>query len=184
MNAKPVDEFYRVPFSSAEALATIASLRALDALVATGAVETEIEPGILASAAARIAAEVPEFLFDQANILSASLSRALLTGLRAEVLGARDEEARGDPPFPVRRTRRLLEDAFERAVPVEIEYFVQSRREWTTRHIEISDIFERDDSWYVAGHCELRGDFRQFRLDHIRSVRVLDEDAVPDPFAE
>ena len=177
-----MDEFYRVPLTSSEALATLAVLRALDALLASGALpDSEIEPGILASAAERIAAEVPEFLGGRAEALCGSLVHDMLTELRPD--GRAEDEDRVEPPFPVRRTRRLLEDAFERERPVEIEYFVQSRKQWTTRRVQISDVFRRDDAWYLSGHCEMRGDFRQFRLDHIRSVRVFDEDAaVPDPF--
>lgn len=34
--------------------------------------------------------------------------------------------------------------------------------------------------WMVAGWCELRGDFRSFRLDRILGLEVLDERFVPD----
>jgi predicted DNA-binding transcriptional regulator YafY len=87
----------------------------------------------------------------------------------------------------VGRTRRLLEDANDPRLPVEIEYFVASRNEWTARRVEIADVYAQNDTWYVSGHCGLRGDFRQFRLDHIRAVRVLDgedDEGMPDPFAE
>lgn len=178
-----MDEFYRVPLSSSEALATLAVLRALDALITSGALpETQIAPGILASASERIASETPEFLSDQAHALSGSLAHALMTELRG---GEADDAERTEPPFPVRRTRRLLEDAEERELPVEIEYFVASRNEWTIRRVSISDVSKRDDTWYLSGQCGLRGDYRRFRLDHIRSVRVLDaEDDVSDPFAD
>lgn len=177
-------DFYRVPLTSAEVLATLAALRALDALIAAGAVATDIAPGILASAADRIAAEVPEFVADQTRTLSAALEQALLATREADEAEP-ENAARDDPPFATRRTRRLLEDAFERDVPVEIEYFVQSRREWTSRRLAISDVYERERTWYVSGQCELRGDFRQFRLDHIRSVHALDEPREEhDPFSD
>ena len=178
-----MDAYYRVPLTSAEALAAMATLRAVDALIDAGVLDTQIEPGILRSAADRIAGEVPDFLADQAEALSGSLAPALLAGSRAS--GAEEEGPRDVPPFPIRRTRGLLEDAFEQETAVEIEYFVQSRGEWTARRLQISDVYERDDTWYVSGHCELRGDFRQFKLDHIRSVRLLEQDAeVRDPFTE
>ncbi len=176
-----MDEYYRAPLTSAEALAAMAVLRAVDALIEAGAVETGIEPGILRSAADRVAGEVPEFVADQARALAGPVAHGLL----ASAGGAPDDGGRDEPPFPTRRTRRLLEGAFEEDTPVEIEYFVQSRGEWTTRRLLISDVYEREGAWYVSGHCELRGDFRQFRLDHIRSVRVLEEDApAGDPFRE
>ena len=179
-----MDEFYRVPLSSAEALATLAALRALDALEKAGALDSEIEPGILESAAARVADEVPDFVEGQA----AGLARALVEALRAAAPGggeAQDAWDRDEPPFPVARSRRLLRDAAERELPVEIEYFVTRRREWTARRVDISDVFERDGTWYVSGHCGLRADHRLFRLDHIRSVRLLDAgELLADPFEE
>lgn len=183
-----MDEFYRVPLSSAEALATVAALRALDALVDSGAVDDPalaLAPGILASAAERIAAELPEFLADQATALSGTIAHALMTAERIAGVDDEEGEARDTPPFPIRRTRRLLEDAYENATPVEIEYFVASRKQWTHRRVDISDVYEKNGIVYLTGECGLRGDFRQFRIDHIRSVRVLDdEDAAPerDPF--
>jgi predicted DNA-binding transcriptional regulator YafY len=183
-----MDEFYRVPFSSAEVLATLAAVRVLEALAERDvAGAAPVEPGVLESAAERMAAEVPDFVADQA----AELARTVLAALARARFGVAEEaddseESGGDaPPFPVRRTRRLLEDAFEHDTPVEIEYFVASRGQWTTRRLEISDVYEQNGGWYVSGHCGLRDDFRQFRLDHIRSVRTLDEaQNARNPFVE
>ena len=179
-----MDEFYRVPLSSAEALATLAALRALDALEKAGALDSEIEPGILENAAARIADEVPDFVEGQAARLTRSLGEALRAMAPS---GEAEDDAwdRDEPPFPFARTRRLLRDASERELPVEIEYYVAKRREWTARRLDISDVFERDGTWYVSGHCGLRDDHRLFRLDHIRSVRLLDAgELIADPFEE
>jgi predicted DNA-binding transcriptional regulator YafY len=68
---------------------------------------------------------------------------------------------------------------------VEIEYYVASRREWTTRDVAISDVYKKNEEWYLSGQCGLRQEYRHFKLDHIRAVRLLNgEDDVPDPFAE
>ena len=89
------------------------------------------------------------------------------------------------PPFPIRRNRRLLEDAYEERQPVEIEYYVAGRKEWTHRRVDISSVHAQNGTWYLSGQCGLRNDHRQFRLDHIRSVRVLDDaNNMPDPFTE
>ena len=177
------DAFYRVPLSSGEALATLALLRAVDGLLASGALhETDIEPGILGSAADRLADEVPEFVAARADAIARSLARALRTDIAP---AAEDTDTPDAPPFPIRRTRRLLEDAHEQHLPVEIEYFVSGRKEWTARRVDISSIYEQNGTWYLSGQCGLRSDHRQFRLDHIRSVRVLDdEEAAGDPFTE
>ena len=179
---KEADAFYRVPLSSGEALATLALLRAVDGLLTSGVLhETDLEPNILASAAERIADEVPEFVAVRAEVIAGSLARALRTDLTP---AAEDRDTPDAPPFPIRRTRRLLEDAYEQHLPVEIEYFVSGRKEWTLRRVDISSVYEQNGTWYLSGQCGLRSDHRQFRLDHIRSVRVLDEEAaVPDPFS-
>lgn len=178
----PPEERYRVSLTSAEVLAAIAALRALDALITTGAIEIQIAPGILASAAGRMATEVPEFVADQAAALSKTVTAALSAG-RAE--GEADEDTHdqeGLPVFPIGSTRRLLEDAWDRDVPVEIEYFSASREAWTTRRVAIDAVYENEGNGYLSGHCGLRDDHRLFRLDRIRSVRVLD--AGSDPFTD
>lgn len=184
-----MDEFYRVPLSSAEALATLAVLRALHGLAgeggggAAGILDTDIAPDVLESAAERIAAEVPEFVAAQADRLAGTLAHALV--VNAAEITENTGDQRTEPPFPIGRTRRLLEDAFERRAPVEIEYYVQSRREWTARRVEITDVHERGGSWYLSGQCGMRGDFRRFRLENIRAIRVLDaedEDGETNPF--
>lgn len=185
---------YRVPLTTGEALATFASLRALHRLLAGHGIIADLDPGILENAAAQIAGELPEFAVDHGERLASSLAAALAEALMAEgeaksgtleLEKAAEEESQ--PPFPIGRTRRLLEDAFERGRAAEIEYFVASRNEWTTRRVEISDVYEAEGTWYLSGYCRLRDDFRHFRLDHVRTVRVLDdEDAegAPDPFKE
>jgi len=180
------DAFYHVHFSSGEALAALAVLRALDQVTANGPLtETDIEPGILTSAAERLADELPDFVVGRADRLAAALTRTL----REAVAGSpdsEDAETRDVPPFPIRRNRRLLEDAYEERQPVEIEYYVSGRKEWTHRRVDISSVHAQNGTWYLSGQCGLRNDHRQFRLDHIRSVRILgdeDEDAT-DPFTE
>lgn len=176
--------YYRVSLSSGEALATLAVLRALDQ--ATGSArlftETDIEPGILANAADRLAGELPEFTVVKADRLAAALVRTLREAAGTD---ERDDETRETPPFPIRRTRRLLEDAYEENQPVEIEYYVAGRKEWTHRRVDISSVYEQSGTWYLSGQCGLRNDHRQFRLDHIRAVRVLDDplESALDPFA-
>jgi hypothetical protein len=184
-----MEEFYRVPFTSGEALVVLATLKAVARLTdaARGGVDTDLEPGILPSALERFTEEVPEYLAGQADRLAGAVERSFREALAAGngMAGGSDEEERTAPPFPIGRSRRLLEDAFDRRVPVEIEYFVRSRNEWTTRRVDITDVYDDKGAWLLAGRCGMRDDYRQFRLDHIRAVRVLDgDDGVPDPFDE
>lgn len=176
---------YRVSLSSGEALATVAVLRALHGLLAGSDILSDIDPGILESAADRIAEELPEFMGPQSDRLAAALAITLIESNIAAGDAAREEYSRREPPFPIARNRRLLEDAFEQGKTAEIEYYVASRREWTTRDVAISDVYKKNDEWYLSGQCGLRGEYRHFKLDHIRAVRVLDEESdVLDPFEE
>lgn len=185
-----MDEFYRIPLTSGEALATLATLKALSKSTDASGIDIDLEPGILASAVERIEAELPEYVVEQAERLSLSLAASLGSG-NSGAFGEEIFNETTEPPFPIGRTRRLLQDAFDRDRQVEIEYFVRSRKEWTTRHVDIMGVHEDDGVWHLRGHCRLRGDCRQFRLDHIRAVRVLDtgeendtgHDA-PDPFRD
>ena len=178
-----MDEFYRAPLSSAEAKATLAALHVLETLLEKSEVVSDIAPEILVSARKRVEAEVPDFVTEQA----ARLGQSLFSDFRE---AWRDIEDAGggetdEPPFPIRRTLRLLQDARDRDAPVEIEYYVRSRDEWTTRRISEVNVVEQNTGVFLQGECGLRGDFRQFRLDHIRSVRVLDDiKDLPDPFTE
>ena len=190
-----MDEFYRVPLSSGEALATLATLKAVAALAGadSGGADTLLEPGILESAIARLEAELPEYAHGEAEKRAGTLAAAL-----AERFGGMMEagENDGEPPFPVGRTRRALDAAWRRGMPVEIEYFVRSRGEWTTRRVDIVNLYEDDKgAWILAGQCGTRNDFRNFRLEFIRRVRVLEDtvnetddgetdegDDLPDPF--
>jgi predicted DNA-binding transcriptional regulator YafY len=189
-----IEEFYRIPLTTGEALATLASLKALlhlaDTLDNEDGTNSVLETGILESAISRLENEMPDFAVGQAERLSGSLAAGLRqAGLGASEAGYNGQADRSEPPFYTKRTRRLLEEAQERSVPVEIEYYVRSREEWTTRPIDIMDVYEEDEGdWYLRGHCRLRNDTRQFRLDHIRAVRVLedadDSDDLPNPFME
>ncbi|MES2463180.1 MAG: WYL domain-containing protein [Armatimonadota bacterium] len=177
------DEFYRVSLSSGEALATLAALRALHALLDSDETTWDIDPGILESAADRIAADLPEFMAPQADRLAAAVAQALVENKLGFGGGNEEQSDRTEPPFPIARNRRLLTDAFEQGKDVEIEYYVASRREWTTRDVAISDVYKKNEEWYLSGQCGLRQEYRHFKLDHVRAVRVLnEEDEVPDPF--
>ena len=51
----------------------------------------------------------------------------------------------------------------------------------TTRTIRPLGLFFWGQKWTLAAWCELRGDFRDFRIDRIRETRVLDEAFVDEP---
>ena len=51
----------------------------------------------------------------------------------------------------------------------------------TERHVRPLGLFFWGRTWSVTGWCELRDDFRDFRLDRIRDLRVLPEKWDPEP---
>ncbi|MBC8140114.1 MAG: WYL domain-containing protein [Armatimonadetes bacterium] len=169
-----MDDYYRVPLSTAEATVTVAVLRAVCALLQEPGVSSDIAPETLESAAARIEAEIPDFL-----AVSAEKLRPLLTEALAQAnFVAGDSDTEGTSPLPLRigRTRRLLGQAERSTGIAEIEYFVTSRNEWTTRRVQISDVYENEGGWYLEGECMLRRDHRMFKLEHIRAVRIVQDD--------
>jgi len=180
-----MDDFYRVPLSTAEAVVTVAALRVVCALLQEPGVTSDVSPELLESAAARITAEIPEFMGITAEKLRPLLDDALT---QANFSGT-DSDIEGTPPtLPLRigRTRRLLEQAERTTGIAEIEYFVASRNEWTTRRVQIEDIYEGESGWYLEGECLLRRDHRMFKLENIRAVRVVKGDGEEDwdPFDE
>ena len=185
-----MDDFYRVPLSTAEAIATAATLRLVGDLLQRDGVVSEVPPEIWESAASRIEAEMPEFFQGRVQQLRENLETMLSTSNFSPQNSDNVTNA-GYPPFPIKPSRRLLETIKRVSRIAEIEYYVASRNEWTVRRVEIEDVYEDDRGTYLAGRCSLRNDYRQFRLDHIRSVRpvprgggenVNDEDDLPDPF--
>lgn len=175
-----MDEFYRVPLSSGEALATLAALRALRTLTkGEEGILTDVDTQIWETAADRVAEALPDFVSVQADRLGAALAAALREGFQTQTKAFSLVE-REKPPLPIQRTRVILENAQLRDRPVEIHYYVKSREEWTTRRVDDVEVYEDGDSWYLAGHCGLRDEHRLFRLDHIGAVRIIG-DARKDP---
>jgi proteasome accessory factor C len=58
---------------------------------------------------------------------------------------------------------------------LDIEYWTESRGTITERTMEPHMLVNARDAWYVVAYCRRAEDQRTFRLDRIRSARVLDE---------
>lgn len=169
-----MDEFYRVPLSTAEATVAVAALRVLCAALQDDGVVSDIAPEVLESAAARIEAELPEFLHPQSERLRTRLCEILAD---TNFLPASDDQDAGrTAPSSIARSRRLLQHAQRTSGLAEIEYYVAKRNEWTVRRVLIDDVYETGNGWYLSGECQLRRDHRLFRLEHIRAVRPIEAD--------
>ncbi len=175
-----MDEFYRIRLTTAEALATLTVVKAMGALLSAKS-DTTLPAGMLDEAAARFAEELPEFAVNESERLAAALAIDVVDALRSEM--GNSGSPLDEPPFPTGENRLALMGALEKRQPVEIEYYVRSRNEWSRRNVDIQNVYVSGDAWFVSGHCRLRDEFRLFRIDHIRSVRALDEDD-SDPFSE
>jgi predicted DNA-binding transcriptional regulator YafY len=73
--------------------------------------------------------------------------------------------------------RRLvtLRQAIKHKQVIDITYHSYSRDEVTQRQVEPYELIYGGNSWYVRGHCRLRQDTREFRLDRIEELHLLDE---------
>lgn len=177
--------FYRVPLSTAEAEATLATLRAVADLLTS--LENEenplasplnalrLTPALLRSAAERITDEVPDFLPARADKEAALLAACLTTNSASSAMDSK---------------RQQLERALAAQIPVEIEYYVPSRGETTCRTVDVRGVYDESGGAYLSGYCHLRQEQRLFKLENVRVVRLVSRDSGTvageqwaDPFA-
>jgi proteasome accessory factor C len=57
---------------------------------------------------------------------------------------------------------------------VELDYFTSSRNQTELRRVQPHELFSHRGQWYLQGHCLTRGDVRLFRLDRIKSLKLLE----------
>lgn len=58
---------------------------------------------------------------------------------------------------------------------LQIEYFSLYNNEQSSRKVEPIGLCYISGNWHLIAYCRLRKDFRDFRADRIRSLRLLDE---------
>lgn len=68
-----------------------------------------------------------------------------------------------------------LRQAIRQQQVIDVTYHSYTRDEVTQRQIEPYELIYGGGSWYVRGHCRLRQDTREFRLDRIDTLQMLDE---------
>lgn len=68
-----------------------------------------------------------------------------------------------------------LEKGLRRNKVVEIKYFSLYKNEETTRKVNPHSIIFKRHAWYLIAFCQLRNDFRTFRIDRIKHSRLTDE---------
>jgi len=62
---------------------------------------------------------------------------------------------------------------------VKIAYFAQYNKQHTTRKIEPLGLIYYVNAWHLIAWCRLRGDYRNFRLERINALTVLDVEFRP-----
>ncbi len=58
---------------------------------------------------------------------------------------------------------------------IAIEYLSLSKEETTKRIIEPQAIYHTSDNWIMIAWCQMREDYREFRLDRIKSITIQNE---------
>jgi proteasome accessory factor C len=106
----------------------------------------------------------------EAPSLASALAK-LRASLGPEVLGEAEgaigSAATGSPPEHLELVRACARD-HER---VEIDYFAASTREWSTRQVDLEEVFSAMGHWYVAAWDCHEDAERLFRIDRIRDAR-------------
>ena len=70
---------------------------------------------------------------------------------------------------------KQIQQAIAQRRVVHLQYFSPSSGQFTERAIEpIEAVFE-DNAWRIKAYCQWRQDYREFRLDRMSKLRLLDE---------
>jgi predicted DNA-binding transcriptional regulator YafY len=148
--------------------------------------------------------DLPPLMFTESEIEAMVLGARIVTSWGDPALGkaAHEALARVEAVLPDRLRARLIDAPLYAPgfhVPTrvldqlaEVRQAVDARRklrlDYTRADGERSDrvirpvgLFFWGSTWSVAGWCELRRDFRDFRLDRIQALDVLTETFVPEP---
>ena len=78
------------------------------------------------------------------------------------------------PPAFDPRFFAIIEDAIRSKLKITITYRAAWNQEVTERtiHPYMFHYSQQTDTWYLIGYCELRGDFRTFAINRIRTVSL------------
>ena len=68
----------------------------------------------------------------------------------------------------------ILNSIVQKAILL-MEYFAHHSQEHTKREVEPVGIFFQDGYWHLVAYCRLRADYRDFRIDRIKSLHVTDK---------
>lgn len=150
--SEPFGTLPAVSLSRSELAAFLVARHALDAF------GDDVHAPVLAEAAERLAAALPEAV----HVDSALLARAI----RFEA---------GPQPRAALPHIELLTQAVEEQRLVEMTYYANAKGELTQRAVEPLLLLVQQGRWYLVAYCRLRQGLRHFRLDRMRSLTLTDE---------
>ncbi len=70
---------------------------------------------------------------------------------------------------------RKIRQAIAQRWMVQMQYFSPSSGQFTERTIEPTEAGYEDNVWRIKAYCQLRQDYREFRLDRMSKLRLIDE---------
>ena len=118
-------------------------------------------------------------------------ARSLLDKLRAQLTLGDQESLAGlsrrvaiqEGPGGVRARLEELEDAIRKSREVDVEYYSTSSRRLGWRKVRPYSVFYQDGNWYALAHDVEKRRVGSFRVDRMKTVRLLDETfSVPSGF--
>ena len=157
---EPFEEFPLLSVRRGEWAALLVAQHALQALGDTPHAQ------LLEHAVARLAEHLPETIRVEPEVLARTIRF----------------EAGPHPPVPFFGLE-MLEKAISEQRVVRMRYYSNSKAEEVVREVESHTLLSYQHRWYLIAWCRLRQAMRDFRVDRIRQMEVLDEVfAIPPEF--
>ena len=78
------------------------------------------------------------------------------------------------PTNPTDIHLKLVQRAIAQQRVVQMQYFSPGSGEFTERTIEPTEAIYEDNAWRIKAYCQLRQDYREFRLDRMSKLRLID----------
>jgi len=140
------------------------------------------------------------FTFEQLEALAMGLSFVEANGdrsladaaaevrskLQASLPEANQRKLQDAPFFATRRSGRapqfaaVIRRAIRRSTVLQLDY-EDDRGRRSSRHVRPLALWAFTDGWLFAAWCELRSDFRAFRLDRVSAIRETQDAFADDP---
>ena len=82
------------------------------------------------------------------------------------------------------RNLRIVRRGLDSRNQIAFDYFSSSKAELSQRVVDPFALFSQREFWYLRGWCHLSGGVRNFRLDRMDGIAVLDRPAANQPTAQ